>query len=148
MRRALAALVLAAAVSFGYAHAYLVTSSPVEGEVTSEPVTEISLEFSEPVETGFSTFKLVRVVTDLEPGAEDYAARLDAVAGPMASTVLAQREEQEGQVAFALRPRSGSAAQLNLTLKEPLSPGAYLLAWRVLSVDTHVIEGFLTFTVR
>lgn len=69
MRRALAAFVVATAVSFGYAHAYLVTSSPVEGEVTSEPVTEISLEFSEPVETGFSTFKLVRVVTDLEPGA-------------------------------------------------------------------------------
>jgi copper resistance protein C len=30
----------------------------------------------------------------------------------------------------------------------PLEPGSYLIAWRVLSVDTHITEGVLRFTVK
>jgi len=36
---------------------------------------------------------------------------------------------------------------LAVTLK-PLGPGAYTVEWQVLSVDTHVTEGRLRFTVR
>ncbi len=148
MTRVLAALLAAATVSLGWAHAYLVTSSPAEGEVTEGAVTELKLEFSEPIETGFSTFKLVRVPTDLEPGSEDYAPRLNAIAGPMVDAVLAQKGVYEGEVTAELSPRSGGSAQLTLTLADPLPAGAYLVAWRVLSVDTHILEGFYTFTVR
>jgi methionine-rich copper-binding protein CopC len=30
---------------------------------------------------------------------------------------------------------------------QPLEPGAYLVEWRVLSVDTHITDGVLRFTI-
>ena len=43
-------------------------------------------------------------------------------------------------------PASGQSETVTLRLKEGLEPGAYAVMWNVLSVDSHAIEGFLTFT--
>ena len=41
-----------------------------------------------------------------------------------------------------------SAPDTLATELKPLSPGVYTIDWQVLSVDTHVTEGRLRFTVR
>jgi methionine-rich copper-binding protein CopC len=37
---------------------------------------------------------------------------------------------------------------ITLLLKDDLAPGAYVVMWRILSVDTHTLEGSLTFFVK
>ena len=37
---------------------------------------------------------------------------------------------------------------LMLTLKRPLAPGSYRLNWHVVSVDTHRVQGTLSFKVK
>ena len=43
-------------------------------------------------------------------------------------------------------PATGQSETVTVRLKDDLEPGAYAVMWRVLSVDSHAIEGFLTFT--
>ena len=45
-----------------------------------------------------------------------------------------------------MTPASGQSETVTLRLKDGLEPGAYAVMWNVLSVDSHTIEGFLTFT--
>jgi copper resistance protein C len=42
----------------------------------------------------------------------------------------------------------GDPKSLAVDLRSPTPPGAYLVRWRVLSVDTHVTEGDFSFQVR
>lgn len=148
MIRTLWAVVIASIVAFGCAHAYLASSSPADGEVAEGGFEAIDLEFTEGIEVGFSTFKLVRIVQELDMTAQDYSARLNAIAGPLVPEVLGRDGMAEEEIAVTITPSSGSATALSLRLTEPLPAGAYLLAWRVLSVDTHVLQDFMTFTVR
>jgi methionine-rich copper-binding protein CopC len=46
----------------------------------------------------------------------------------------------------AVDPRN--ARLLRVALKSGLSPGTYRVTWRVVSVDTHVIQGSYSFVVR
>jgi len=41
----------------------------------------------------------------------------------------------------------GSPAELRIGLR-PLTPGTYLVSWRVVSVDTHPTEGTFTFEIK
>ena len=147
--RLLLALLLAASVSVVGAHAHLAGSAPaadslIEAEAAPNVIT---LEFTEGVELAFSTLKLVRVEHGLDVESETYSMRLNALAAQVASEALAVRGEVEGEVAFELQPARGTEEKFELQLEEPLAPGSYALIWRVLSVDTHIIEEFITFTV-
>lgn len=148
MTRILGVLLVVSFATVGWSHAYLSSSSPADGEVIEGSVEAIDLEFTEGVEIAFSTFKLVRLTHDFDMATPEYTARLNAIAGPMVKEVLGSQGAYEGQVATVASPSSGSVSALTLGLTKPLAVGAYLLAWRVLSVDTHVLEGFITFTVR
>ena len=46
------------------------------------------------------------------------------------------------------RAEPGDPRSLAVDLKGPAPPGAYLVRWRVLSVDTHVTQGDFRFQVR
>lgn len=52
-----------------------------------------------------------------------------------------------GEVVSQGKTRSPAADTLAVDLK-PLRPGIYTIEWQVLSVDTHVTEGVLRFTVN
>ena len=147
--RLLLALVVAASVGVVSAHAHLSGSTPATDSIiaAADSPSTITLEFSEGVELGFSSFKLVPVEHELDVDADTYTMRLNALAAQIAGEVLAVRGEVEGEIAFELQPARGTVEKFELRFEEPLAPGSYALIWRVLSVDTHIIEEFITFTV-
>ncbi len=149
MRKHLLALLLLAALGVASAHAHLQASTPAADALiaAADAPTVISLEFTEGVELAFSTFRLVRIENELDPTEATYAMRLNALGAQKASEVLASRAEVEGEVAVSLEPTRGTLESFELHLAEPLPAGSYALVWRVLSVDTHIIEEFITFTV-
>lgn len=107
----------------------------------------ITLEFTEGVELAFSTFKLLRIDHELDVLDPTFAMRLNALAALKAQEALATRGEVAGEVAFELDPARGTVEGFDLVLEEPLPPGSYALVWRLLSIDTHIMEEFITFTV-
>ncbi|MGQ0466002.1 MAG: copper resistance CopC/CopD family protein [Sporichthyaceae bacterium] len=120
MRRALAALLLLAAVLLGVgtapsaaAHAELVSSSPANGAELKRAPTEVRLVFSEPVRPVRKTF----VLTD------------DA-----------------GDALSIVEPTGTSKTQVT-KLPPKLGPGFYLLSFRVISVDNHPIKASIAFNV-
>lgn len=147
--RLLLVLLLAASVGVVGAHAHLADSEPAADSLIAADAAPsvITLEFTEGVELAFSTFKLVRVEHELDVESETYSMRLNALAAQIASEALAVRGEVEGEIALDLQPARGTEEKFELRLEAPLAPGSYALIWRVLSVDTHIIEEFITFTV-
>lgn len=147
MRRLSVALVAAALVASAQAHAYLESSDPADGAVLSAAPEAITLRFTENLEVGFSTFKLYRV--DDAPAVDDpdFAAKLNGVAALLVNDVIGAAEPDDRAVQLDLAPAQGEAAELTLTPKEPLAPGSYVVMWRILSADTHVLQAFMTFTV-
>ena len=89
----------------------------------------------------------MRVEHELDVESETYSMRLNALAAQIASEALAVRGEVEGEITLDLQPSRGTEEKFELRLEAPLAPGSYALIWRVLSVDTHIIEEFITFTV-
>lgn len=149
MIRLLLTLLAFGSVGAVSAHAHLAASNPAADSLTAaaEAPSVIALEFTEGVELAFSTFKLVRLEHELDAHGDTFAMRLNALAAQVMPQVLAARGAQEGDIALTLSPASGTVEEFQLQLEQPLVPGSYALFWRVLSVDTHVIEEFITFTV-
>ncbi len=65
---------------------------------------------------------------------------------PKFSSIEVRDEKGAAVQAGAARPVPGNTAQLTVTLK-PLTPGTYVVKWRVLSVDTHHSQGDFSFRV-
>jgi len=153
------------------AHAHLDSSEPAPGS-TASGVDAVVLRFTEAVEVGFSTFKVLRLDEALaavgmpaqdghdhgeadhdhgEAG-HDHAAggldpELEAQAQAVAAAALADAGFATGLVPAIADPGSGAHTELTLVLAQPLEPGRYVVAWRVLSVDTHAADGYLVFEV-
>ena len=149
MIRLVVTVCVAALVGLGHAHAYLAASVPEQDSVVSEEHAPafISLEFTEGIELSFSTFKLVRVQHDLNVTADTFALRLNALVAPQAVPLLDTGDDVDGEQQVTIQPASGTVAQLELHLLQPLTPGSYMLVWRALSADSHIVEGYLVFTV-
>lgn len=52
-----------------------------------------------------------------------------------------------GAAVATLKPSGANAATLHVKLARPLSPGAYVVHWHAVAVDTHKTSGTYTFTV-
>ena len=71
---------------------------------------------------------------------------LDAAAETLMADVIGVKDDAEVRADTGVTPSSGQSETVTLPLKSDLAPGAYAVMWKVLSVDSHAIEGFLTFT--
>ena len=149
LRRALAAALLASVFGAGpaLAHAHLDASTPEANAVVTEPVTVVELRFSEGVEVAFSTFKAYRLDAEVDLTADNAAARLNALAAVVVSAYNGTAEDGDGTVDAEVGNATGDKATVTLSFAEPLAPGHYVVMWRVLSVDTHVVEGHIVFSV-
>lgn len=137
----LAVLVLWVGLSAAaWSHAHLRQASPGQGATVTETPTEVRLTFSEPVEVGFSTFKVYPL-----PPADD-EGELREAARELMGQVLHARDDADARADAGLAGESRTSADIVILLKDDLEPGPYVVMWRVLSVDTHVTEGFYTFT--
>lgn len=111
-RSLIAGLVALLAASAALGHTKLATSVPAAESKVAAPVSEIVLEFSEPVQLTAVT------LTD----AAGAAQALDAL------------------------PRE-RAARFTLGVRATLAPGAYVIAWRAVGADTHLVSGNIPFEI-
>lgn len=137
----LVALALAGAA---LAHAYLVNSNPAENSRIRALPGEVRLGFAEAVEVRFSSFK----VYPLEAPAEALSnpQRLKALAELLVARVLPLRGDEAARADAGLKTTDRTAENIEIKLKSGLKPGAYVVMWRVLSVDSHTSSDFLVFT--
>lgn len=145
-------LLLAAALGpglagFADAHAALSGSEPAAFAAVRPPVGSVTIRFTEAIEAAFSTFKLYRLDADVDLGADNAELRLGGLASVVISAYLRSDEEGEGHVATTVVTNPTDKAVVTLEAVEPLEPGHYVVMWRILSADTHVVDGSFVFTV-
>ncbi len=142
-------------VGAAYAHAYLETSSPKEGEVLADLPEAVTLTFTEATEVRFSTFKVYPLDADIDMSGENAAQRLNALAGQRVSEVLEARGDEDARANTGVEADGRASARVTLPLREDpedldregSNATHYVVMWRVLSIDTHTTQGFFTFSV-
>jgi methionine-rich copper-binding protein CopC len=72
---------------------------------------------------------------------------MDTVAEEFIPTVIDVTDDEMARADTGVVEKDTSKT-VTLNLKDGLAPGAYVVMWRVLSVDTHTVEGSLTFFVK
>ena len=122
------------------AHAFLNASVPTSDSTVSTPPKEIKLSYSEPVEIRFSTFKVYK----LSAAAGSDLRALHAAAADLVSTDLLKRGDEAARSDAGVANTTRTSTDIIVRLKD-LEPGAYVLMWRVLSVDTHTTQGSFVF---
>lgn len=137
-----AALTWVGAVS---AHAELVNASLVQGETVAAAPREVTLTFSEPVEARFGLFKVYPLGTDVDLSGGNAEQRLNGLAGQLVATALEARGDESARADTGVATADRASAEVVMSLKGELTPGPYVVMWRVVSADTHPVEGFSTF---
>ncbi len=147
MRHFLASAALALA-GVALSHAYLVSSSPEENTLLRTPPTEVRLGFTEGVELRFSVFKVYAL--EAPQNALRDPRRLQELARPLVERVLPLRDDmgRAERADAGLKTQGRTAENVVITLKPDLKPGAYVVMWRVLSIDTHTTSGFFVFVYQ
>jgi methionine-rich copper-binding protein CopC len=72
---------------------------------------------------------------------------MDAAASMFVPTVIDLTGDEEARADSAVTAE-GTTNNVSITLKDNLAPGAYVVMFRVLSSDTHTVEGFITFEIE
>ncbi len=141
---ALVSLMLAGIVLAGtaLAHSYLSNTSIPANSILKTMPERLTLEFSEPLEVGFSTFKVYKLETKTTDGAK---IKLEAEA--LVARVLALKNDLAKRADNGLETTAGEASRVKMKLKESLTSGIYVVMYRVLSVDTHVTQDFYSFKI-
>ncbi len=136
----LASLVLA---GVALAHSNLTRSTPADAQTISSLPKTVVLEFSEPLELKFSSFKIYKLETT---ATDAKAARKDADA--LMDTVLEKKGDEAARADAGLLTNVPRAARLEVKLKPNLTPGWYVVMWKVLSVDTHTSDDSIVFRYK
>ncbi|HET8985723.1 MAG TPA: copper resistance protein CopC [Trueperaceae bacterium] len=140
-------LVIVALPSIAAAHAHLDASSPAANAAVTEPVDVVTLTFSEGIEVAFSTFKLYAIAGEVDLAAENADMRLNALAAQLVTSFNGTTDDGEGKIEAVVSADPDDMTSVTITASEALAPGHYVVMWRVLSADTHVIDGHFVFTV-
>jgi copper resistance protein C len=141
----LATVLIAGIGSLGIvsAHSSLIESSIKAGSTVRVMPKTITLEFSEAVEVGFSSFKLIA----LDPKIKTLKAANTSV-NNLLEPVLAKRNDQATRADDGLLITVAIAAKLEVKLKAKFSSGWYVMMWKVLSVDTHSSSDYFVFEYK
>ncbi len=135
-----------ALVAHAAAHAELHASQPEAMAVVAEATETVHLTFTEGVEVDFSIFKVVRLDAEVDLAADDAELRLNGLASALIGPHLAGNGDTGAELALEA-VAGASFAEVELRLPEALAPGHYVVMWRALSEDTHVVTGHFVFTV-
>jgi hypothetical protein len=122
------------------AHAFLNASVPSADSTVTTPLKEIRLTYSEPAEIRFSIFKVYKI--SAAPGAD--MRTLHAAADGLVAANLLRRGDDAARSDAGVANTTRTSADIVVRLRD-LEPGAYVLMWRVLSVDTHTTQGSFIF---
>jgi hypothetical protein len=132
--RALALAAVVALVSVAHAHSTLVRALPAARSTVKAPPERIQLWFSERLEPAYSSASVWRIGRALE--------RRGAGAPALEASGLDMQRLDRGDAAVS--PQDDKLLTVALPV---LAPGKYVVRYRVLSVDGHVVEGNFPFTV-
>ncbi len=132
-----------ALVGVALAHSNLTRSVPADAQTIAVLPRTLVLEFSEPLEVKFSSFKIYKLETN---AADIKAARQDADA--LVEKVLEKKGDEAARADAGLLTNVPTAARLEIKLKPNLTPGWYVVMWKVLSVDTHTSDDALIFRYK
>lgn len=124
---AVAAALMTLSATAALAHPHLVSSTPASSATVASTGTLV-LHFSEALEPKFSGVTISSKMTMTVNGA------------PMT------HDMEVSGVTSALDPKDKKT--LIVTLKSPLQPGAYTVAWHAVSTDTHRLTGTYAFKVK
>jgi len=141
------AVVVAALIGMVGAHASLQASEPTADAVVAQPLESVTLTFTEAVEVAFSSFKVYRIDAEVDMSSANASMRLNALAALLVTDFNGQGDDGEGKVVSTVLAPTGDATSVTLQFEGSVPAGHYVVMWRVLSVDTHVIDGHLVFTV-
>lgn len=132
--------------SVALAHANLESSTPEDGS-TVTTLEGVSLTFTENAQVDFSFFKVYKLADEgsLEDSKEKL--RLNGLAGQLLDDITRQGDEAQ-RADTGLMTTESTSNVIELAIKPDLTPGIYALMWRVLSVDTHVTQGFILFNYQ
>lgn len=133
MRRSLLLALLALWPSYALAHTQVTRQLPPAGSTVTAPAA-IRLELSEAINLHFSTFKVYPLPAG--QSAQGYAA---AMLGTNNCDALR---------ADTCPKLDGLAARVSIPLKSNLKAGPYVLMWRILSDDGHVVSGQSSFSIK
>jgi copper resistance protein C len=138
--------IMAALVSFllagvVLAHSYLSNSSILANSILKTMPDKLTLEFSEPLELGFSSFKIYKLET------KSTGEKLKLEAQALVARVLALKNDLAKRADAGLETTASEAAVVKLKLKPNQKSGIYVVMYRVLSVDTHITQDFFTFSL-
>lgn len=139
---ALMTAIVGAGSLVAYGHAHLETGAPAENATVHEWPETVRLQFTEPVEVGSSVFK----VYPLDADASDDPAELGTAVRALFERVLPLRRDEEDRVDAGVLTTKATADEVHIALQEDAAPGTYVVMWRVLSVDTHVVAEYYAFT--
>lgn len=124
------------------AHAFLNASTPGADSIVTTPIKEVKLSYSEPVVIRFSIFKVYKVNVNAALGADMRA--LHAAADSLVAAALLKRGDDAARSDAGLANTTRTSSDIVVRLRD-LEPGAYVVMWRVLSVDTHTTQGSFIF---
>lgn len=140
-------LFAAFACTEGLAHADLDFVDPAADAVVAGAPETMTIAFSEAVDVRFSRIEVHRL--DADPGDEPDFESLNERAGARAAELLdAGDEDADTRADDGVVTTEDRAAEIVVALRPGLEPGAYLVVWRVLSEDTHAVEGHSVFVVE
>lgn len=94
------------------------------------------------IEVRSSVFKVYPLDTE---GVAD-SQQLDARARVLYERVLTLRRDEADRLDEQVISGRATAGEIEIGLQEEAAPGTYVVMWRVLSVDTHVVSGYYVFT--
>lgn len=146
-------VLLAGSCAFG--HTELESASPEENAVLAAIPQVVELQFTQPVETSFSLFKVYPLDVELDLPEEVDALegreslRVAGQAGSLVTEVLRPRDDAEARADSGLvDSQQARTRTVALAMKANLEPGAYVVMWRALATDSHATEGYYVFIVR
>lgn len=178
MKRFITSLPISLVLSLGlvFAHSEFESSTPEDGAVLTTAPSEIVINFEKDIQPNFSVFKVYALPADMiadavtmddsghsegeehsesESHSEGEApseesgehSAMDATAKLFIPTVIDISGDEDARADTGI-VAADTAKSVTINLKENLAPGAYVVMFRVLSADTHTVEGFITFEIK
>jgi copper resistance protein C len=109
---------------------------PANGASVSAPKA-VSIAFNEGIEGRFSTFKVYPYTGEVNNNAIRAFARAKL---PLKNDTAARADVNHNAVS--------STKNVQIQLKPNLAKGVYVVMWRILGADTHIVEGWSFFRIK
>jgi methionine-rich copper-binding protein CopC len=136
------ALVSLVLTGVAIAHSYLSNSSILPNSILKTSPERVRLEFSEPLEINFSSFKLYKLrINPTDPDKRKLEIET------LVNRVMTLKNDDSSRSDDGLETTASQASVVTLKLKPKLKAGFYVLMYRVLSVDTHITQDYFSFKI-